>query len=189
MIQTREEALDLLLKYNESDALIKHAKQVEAAMMHWAKYYGEDEHKYGIVGLLHDLDYEKYPDIHCQKTEEILRENNYDEDIIRAIMSHGYGICTDVEPITNMEKTLFTIDELTGIINALCLLRPSHSVLDLKTKSLSKKFKDKKFAEGCDRNIINKGIEMLGLDRNVVFEETIKGLQERAEECGLKGEL
>ncbi|MBP2025821.1 HDIG domain-containing metalloprotein [Peptoniphilus stercorisuis] len=189
MKPTREEALELLLEYNESEALIQHAKQVEAAMMHFASYFGEDVEKWGIVGLCHDLDYEKYPEEHCIKTKEILEENNWPEEYIRAIISHGWDSCVDVKPESLMEKTLYTIDELTGIINAACLLRPSKSVLDLKLKSLNKKFKDKKFAAGCDRDIILNGIDMLEIDKNIIFEETIKGLQERAEECGLKGNL
>ena len=189
MNPTREDAMKVLKEYNESEALITHALQVEAAMMHFAKYFGEDEEKWGIVGLCHDLDYEKYPEEHCVKSREILEKEEWPEEIIRAICSHGYPDCTDEEPLTNMEKTLYTIDELTGIINAACLLRPSKSVLDLELKSLNKKFKDKKFAAGCNRDIILNGIDMLGLEKNVVFEETIKGLQERAEECGLKGNL
>ncbi|CDZ74731.1 Metal-dependent phosphohydrolase [Peptoniphilus sp. ING2-D1G] len=189
MIPTREDAMELLLKYNESDALIKHALQVEAAMIHFAKYFGKDVEKYSVVGLAHDLDYEKYPDQHCTMTRQILEEEGWDEEYIRAIVSHGWGLCSDVKPESTMEKTLYTIDELTGIINACCLLRPSKSVLDLSVKSLNKKFKDKKFAAGCDRDVILKGIEMLGIDKNIIFEETIKGLQERAEECGLKGNL
>ncbi|MDO5041127.1 MAG: hydrolase [Peptoniphilus sp.] len=189
MIPTREDAMRLLLKYNESDALIKHALQVEAAMIHFAKYFNEDVEKYSVVGLAHDLDYEKYPEQHCTMTRQILEEEGWDEEYIRAIVSHGWGLCSDEKPESTMEKTLYTIDELTGIINACCLLRPSKSVLDLSLKSLNKKFKDKKFAAGCDRDVILKGVEMMGIDKNIIFEETIKGLQERAEECGLKGNL
>lgn len=189
MVPTREDAMKVLLEYNESEALIQHAKQVEAAMIHFAKYFGEDEEKWGVVGLCHDLDYEKYPEKHCKMTREILEEKQWPEEYIRAICSHGWPSCTDEKPETLMEKTLYTIDELTGIINAACLLRPSKSVLDLKLKSLNKKFKDKKFAAGCDRDIILNGIEMLDMDKNLIFEETIKGLQERAEECGLRGDL
>ncbi|MDO5714272.1 MAG: HD domain-containing protein [Tissierellia bacterium] len=189
MKPTREDAWKLLKEYNESEALLQHALQVEAAMRHFAKYFGEDEETWGIIGLIHDLDYEKWPDEHCKKTKEILEENHWPEDWIRAVISHGYGICTDVEPKSILEKTLYTIDELTGIINAACLVRPSKSVLDLKVKSLNKKFKDKKFAAGCDRDVILDGIERLGMDKNEVFQETIAGLQESAEEIGLKGNL
>lgn len=183
----REEAMKLLKEYNESEALITHALQVEAVMIHFAEYFKEDPEKWGIVGLCHDLDYEKYPEDHCKKTREILEKEKWPEDIIRAICSHGYPDCSDEKPQNNMEKTLYAVDELTGIINAACLLRPSKSVLDFELKSLNKKFKDKKFAAGCDRQIILNGIEMMELDKNIVFEETIKGLQERAEICSLKG--
>lgn len=185
----REEAMELLLKYNETDALIKHALQVEAAMMHFAEYFGEDVEKWGVVGLCHDLDYEKYPKEHCKKSREILEAEGWPEEYVRAIVSHGWETCSEEKPESLMEKVLYTVDELTGIINAACLLRPSKSVLDLNLKSLNKKFKDKKFAAGCDRDIILTGLEMLDMDKNIVFEETIKGLQERAEICGLKGEL
>ena len=190
MIPNREDALKILLQYNESEALIQHAKQVEAAMMHFAEFFNEDDiEKWGVVGLCHDLDYEKYPDEHCKKTREILMQQEWPEEYIRAICSHGYPECCDEEPVTQMEKTLYTIDELTGIINAACLLRPSRSILDLELKSLNKKFKDKKFAAGCNREIILNGINLMDLEKNVVFEETIKALQKRAEECGLKGNL
>ncbi|RVU54784.1 HDIG domain-containing metalloprotein [Anaerosphaera multitolerans] len=185
----REEAMELFLKYNETDALIQHGLQVEAVMMHFAQYFDEDVEKWGVVGLCHDLDYEKYPEEHCKKTREILEAEGWPEEYIRAIVSHGWGICSEEKPESLMERTLFAIDELTGIINAACLLRPSKSVLDLNLKSLNKKFKDKKFAAGCNRDIILQGIEMLEMDKNVVFEETIKGLQKRADICGLKGEL
>lgn len=185
----REDAMKLFLEYNETDALIKHGLQVEAAMMHFAKYFGEDVEKWGVVGLCHDLDYEKYPEQHCQKTREILEKVGWPEEYIRAIMSHGWGMRTDDKPETLMEKTLYTVDELTGIINAACLMRPSKSILDLNLKSLNKKFKDKKFAAGCNRDVILQGCEMMGLEKDIILEETIKALQERAEICGLKGEL
>ncbi|EGY79672.1 HD phosphohydrolase family protein [Peptoniphilus indolicus ATCC 29427] len=189
MRPTREKAFKLLKEYTESEALIMHALQVEAAMIEFGKMFGEDEELYGIVGLLHDIDYDKYPDEHLKLAPKILKENDIDEDIIRAVMSHGYGMCTDVKPESNMEKSIYTVDELTGIINACCLLRPSKSVLDLNVKSVNKKFKDKKFAAGCDRDVILNGCEMLGMDKNDVIEHTIKGLKDRAEIVGLKGEL
>lgn len=188
-IPTRKEAEELFLKYNKSEALYKHAKQVEVVMKYFANKYGEDLEKWSIIGFLHDLDYEMYPEEHCKMTEEILRENNYPEDYIRSIVSHGYGICSDVEPESLMEKILFATDELTGLINATCLMRPSKSVLDLKVSSLNKKFKDKKFAAGVDRNIILRGAEMLGWSKEELLEETIKALQEGAEEADLKGNL
>lgn len=188
-IPTRKEAEELFLKYNKTEALYKHAKQVEVVMKYFANKYGEDLEKWSIIGFLHDLDYEMYPEEHCKMTEEILRENNYPEDYIRSIVSHGYGICGDVEPESLMEKILFATDELTGLINATCLMRPSKSVLDLKVSSLNKKFKDKKFAAGVDRNIILRGAEMLGWSKEELLKETIKALQEGAEEADLKGNL
>ncbi len=188
-IPTREEAEELFLRYNESEALYKHAKQVEVVLKYFAEKYGEDVEKWRVIGFLHDLDYEKYPEQHCKMTEEILRENNYPEDYINAIVSHGYGICSDIEPTSQMEKILYATDELTGLINATCLMRPSQSVLDLKVSSLNKKFKDKKFAAGVDRDIILRGAEMLGWTKEQLLEETIKALQDNAEEAGLKGNL
>ncbi|MDO5715150.1 MAG: hydrolase [Tissierellia bacterium] len=189
MKPTREEAMNLLKEYNESERLIQHALQVEAAMIHFAKFWGEEEDAYSVVGLCHDLDYEKYPKQHCVMTRKILEEHHWPSSYIRAIESHGYTVVNEVEPLSKMEKTLFTVDELTGLINATCLMRPSKSVLDLKLKSLKKKFKDRKFAAGCNRDIIKMGCEMLGMDLDQVMEETIKGLQARAEICGLKGNL
>lgn len=188
-VPTREDAEQLFLKYNESESLYKHAKQVEVTMRYFAKENNEDEEKWSIIGFLHDLDYEQYPDEHCDKTKEILEENNYPQDYIRAILSHGYEMRTDVKPETKMEKLLYATDELTGLINAACLMRPSKSVLDLSVKSLNKKFKDKKFAQGVDRNVILKGAEMLDMTKEELFEETIKALQENAEEGYLKGNL
>lgn len=188
-VPTREDAEQLFLKYNESESLYKHAKQVEVTMRYFAKENNEDEEKWSIIGFLHDLDYEQYPDEHCDKTKEILEENNYPHDYIRAILSHGYEMRTDVKPETKMEKLLYATDELTGLINAACLMRPSKSVLDLNVKSLNKKFKDKKFAQGVDRNVILKGAEMLDMTKEELFEETIKALQENAEEGYLKGNL
>lgn len=188
-VPTREDAEKLFLKYNESESLYKHAKQVEVTMRYFAKENNEDEEKWSIIGFLHDLDYEQYPDEHCDKTKEILEENNYPQDYIRAILSHGYEMRTDVKPETKMEKLLYATDELTGLINAACLMRPSKSVLDLNVKSLNKKFKDKKFAQGVDRNVILKGAEMLDMTKEELFEETIKALQENAEEGYLKGNL
>lgn len=185
----RQKAWELVKEYNESESLREHALQVEAVMEHFATRYGESVEEWGLVGLLHDLDYEKYPDQHCVMTEKILKEKGLEEHLVRAIMSHGYGICTDVKPETPMEKTLYAIDELTGLVRACCLVRPSKSVLDLKVKSVLSKFKNPKFAEGCDRNLILQGIEMMGMEKNEVIQEVIKGLQEKAEEVGLKGSL
>lgn len=189
-IPTREEALELFKKYNKSDSLLRHALAVEGTMKHFAEIFNEpDVEKWTIVGLLHDLDYEMYPEEHCIKVQEILREEGYPEDYIRAVASHGFGICCDIEPVEKMEKVLYAIDELTGLITAVALLRPSRSVLDLEPKSVKKKWKDKAFAAGVDRSVIEKGIEMLGMERDDVIRETILAMRKVAEEIGLKGEL
>lgn len=186
---SREEAWELLTEYTKTPALRRHALAVEAVLKHFARLNDEDSEVWGVAGLLHDLDYEKFPDQHCQKAEEIMRESGVDETYIRAMKCHGYGICTDVRPESNMEKTLFAVDELTGLINALCLMRPSKSVLDLEVKSVKKKFKDKSFAAGVNRDVIRSGCEMLGMDLDTVIRETIEGMKENAEEIGLKGNL
>jgi len=187
---TREEAWALLNKYNQSDALLKHALAVEAVMAHFAEKFGEeDPEKWRIVGLIHDLDYEKYPEEHCSKTRELLAEAGWPEDYIRAVQSHGWKICSDVEPVEKMEKVLYTIDELTGLIVATALMRPSKSLLDLKAKSVKKKFKQKNFAAGVNRAVIEDGLQLLGMDLTEVITETIKGMQAVAEELDLKGNL
>ena len=186
-IPTREEALDLLKKYNKTDSLIKHALAVEGVMRYFARQHGKDEEKWGTIGLVHDLDYEQFPDQHCKKTEEILRENNWPHEYIRAVISHGWGICTDVKPESELEKVLYTIDELTGLVVTTALVRPSKSVMDLKPKSVKKKWKDKRFAAGVDRSIIEKGAEMLGLELSDIINDTIMGMREVAEDIGLKG--
>ena len=183
---TREEAWSLLTEYNKSDSLIKHALAVEAVMRHVARKKGEDEEKWGIIGLIHDLDYERFPEEHCTKTREILTERGWPEDYIRAIVSHGWGICSDVEPQAEMEKVLYAIDELTGLITAVALVRPSKSVMDLTAKSVKKKWKDKAFAAGVDRTIIDKGASMLGVERSELIEDAIMGMREVAEAIGLK---
>jgi putative nucleotidyltransferase with HDIG domain len=188
-VPTREEALALLKEFNKNDSLIKHALSVEAAMRHFAEIYNEDVEKWGLIGLVHDIDYEMYPEEHCAKAREILEGANWPEEYIRAVQSHGYGICIDVEPITNFEKVLFTIDELTGLIAATCFLRPSKSILDLEVKSVKKKWKQKSFAAGVNREVIEQGAERLGMELDRVIEETIKGMQKSAEEIGLKGNL
>jgi putative nucleotidyltransferase with HDIG domain len=190
MVPTREEAYDLLTKYNQSDSLIKHALSVEAVMGHFAELLGEEDiEKWKIIGLIHDLDYEKYPEQHCKKTKEILEEENWPEDYIGAVISHGWGICTDVEPIERMEKVLYTIDELTGLVTATALMRPSKSILDMEAKSVKKKWGQKSFAAGVDREVIQKGADMLGMELNEVISETIKGMRKVAEEIGLKGNV
>jgi putative nucleotidyltransferase with HDIG domain len=184
---TRETALALLKEFNQSDSLIKHALAVEAVMRHFARRRGADEEKWGVVGLVHDLDYEKFPDQHCRKTEEILRERNWPAEYIRAVVSHGWGICSDVPPESEMEKTLFAVDELTGLVTTSALVRPSKSVLDMEASSVKKKWKDKRFAAGVDRSIIEKGAAMLGMELTALIAETILGMRAAAEEIGLKG--
>ena len=188
-IPTRQEALDLLKKFNQNESLIKHALAVEGVMRYVARKRGEDEEKWGIIGLIHDLDYEQFPDQHCKKTEEILRENNWPAEYIRAAISHGWGICIDVKPESEMEKVLFAIDELTGLVVTTALVRPSKSVLDVEAKSVKKKWKDKRFAAGVNRSIIEKGAEMLGVDLTELITDTIMGMREVAAEIDLKGNL
>jgi len=185
-IPTREEAFELLKKYNQSESLIKHALAVEGVMRYMARKFNADEEKWGVVGLIHDLDYEQFPDQHCKKTEEILRANNWPEEYIRAVVSHGWGICTEVKPETEMEKVLYAIDELTGLVVTTALVRPSKSVMDVKTKSVKKKWKDKRFAAGVDRSIIENGAGMLGVEISELITDTIAGMREVAEEIGLK---
>ena len=180
----REDAFNLLKKYN-GGALVNHGLSVEGAMRYFAKKDGEDEEKWGIVGLLHDLDYEKYPNEHCHKTKEIMEPLGYSDEIIRAIMSHAYEICTDVEPISKMEKTLYAVDELTGLITACALVRPSKSVMDLELKSVKKKFKQKSFAAGADREVMRKGADMLGISLDELISETILSLRVIAPSLGL----
>lgn len=186
MTPTREQAWEWLCEYNESDSLRKHALTVEGVMRHFAALAGEDPEEWGLVGLLHDLDYEKYPDQHCHKVQEILREKGVDEPIIRAVASHGWGMCCDIEPQTRLEKTLFTIDELSGLITAAALMRPSRSVMDMEVKSVKKKFKDKRFAAGVDRDVIVQGAQRLGMEMDTVIAETIQGMREVAEAIGLE---
>ncbi len=185
----REEAMALLKKHNQNDALIKHALAVEAVMGHFAEKFGEDPEKWRAIGLIHDLDYEKYPDEHCLKTREMLEEEGWPEDYIRAVQSHGWKICTDVEPVETMEKVLYAIDELTGLVVATVLMRPSKSILDLTAKSVKKKWKQKGFAAGVDRGIIEEGANLLGMEVTELIEETIKGMQKAADELDLRGDL
>ena len=186
-VPTRGEALELLKSYNKSESLIKHALAVEGVMRYMARKRGEDEEKWGIIGLIHDLDYEQFPQEHCRKTEEILMENNWPAEYIRAVISHGWGICVDVKPESELEKVLYAIDELTGLVVTTALVRPSKSVLDVKPKSVKKKWKDKRFAAGVNRSIIEKGAAMLGVEVSELIADTIAGMQAVAEEIGLKG--
>lgn len=188
-ILSRAEAWELLTEYTDTIALQRHALAVEAVMRHFAQLNNEDEELWGVVGLLHDLDYEKFPQEHCHKAAAILRERGVDEFYIHAINSHAYELCTDVQPNSQLEKVLYTVDELTGLINALCLMRPSKSILDLEVKSVKKKFKDNSFAAGVNRQTILKGCDMLGMPLDSVIQETIEGMKAKASEIGLKGNL
>lgn len=181
----REEAFALLSAYN-GDALVTHGLAVEGTMRYMARKAGEDEEMWGIVGLLHDLDYEKFPEQHCHKTAQILREKGYSEEIIRAIMSHGWGICTDVEPQSTMEKTLYAVDELTGLITACALVRPSRSVMDLELSSAKKKYKDARFAAGASREVIQKGADMLCVSIDELIVDVITAMREIAPSLGLE---
>ena len=184
-VPTRHEAFALLAEYNQNKGLIKHAIAVEGVMRHYARKFGADEDKWGVIGLIHDLDYEQFPEKHCHKTAEILKEHNWPDDYIHAVMSHGWGICTKVEPQEEMEKVLYAIDELTGLVAANAMVRPSGSVMDMKAKSVKKKFKDKAFAAKIDRNVIAKGAEMLGVELSELITETIEGMKTVADAIGL----
>lgn len=186
---TREEAYELLTTYTKTENLLNHAKAVEAVMRHFAEKFGEDVEKWGTIGLVHDLDWEAYPEQHCQKTTEILKEAEWPEEYIRSIRSHAWGMFTEDKPEHQMEKVLYTIDELTGLITATALVRPSKSVLDMKPKSVKKKWKEKSFAAGANREVITQGAEMLGMDLNDVIAETILGMQKVADDIGLRGEV
>ncbi|MBU1208108.1 MAG: HD domain-containing protein [Proteobacteria bacterium] len=188
-VPTREETLAILHQYNESDSLRKHAYAVEGVMRYIARKRGADEEKWGVIGLIHDLDYEKFPDQHCRKTRTILVEHHWPEEYIRAAVSHGWGICSDEEPQTDLEKVLYAIDELTGLVVTTALVRPSKSVLEVTGKSVKNKWKDKRFAAGVDRTVIEKGAERLGVSLEELIEDTIKGMQEVAETIGLKGNI
>ena len=176
---TRDEALNLLKKYNKEPFHLQHSYTVEQVMRWYARElgYGEDEEFWGIVGLLHDVDFENWPEEHCQKAPELLAEINASEDIVHAVCSHGYGICSDVEPVDEMEKVLFAADELTGLVWSAALMRPSKSCKDMEVSSLKKKYKDKKFAAGCSREIIATGAERLGWPLEELMEKTILAMR------------
>ncbi len=182
---TYDEALSLLKEFNDSESLLKHAYCVEGVMRYMARKMGEDEEKWGIIGLMHDLDYQAFPEQHCKKSREILEKRGWPKDYIRAIVSHGWGICSDVEPQTSMEKTLYAVDELTGLITAVAIIRPSRSVADLEAKSVMKKWKDKSFAAGVNRSVIEKGTEMLGVESRDLASDVIMGMREVADRIGL----
>ena len=185
MNPTRDEALALLKEYNQSESLLRHAYAVEGVMRYLARKMGEDEEKWGTIGLVHDLDYERFPEQHCGKSREIMAERGWPEEYIRAVASHGWGICSDLEPQSNLEKALYAIDELTGFINAVAIVRPSRSVSDLEAKSVIKKWKDKAFATGVDRSVIEKGAAMLGVELRDLITDVIMGMREVAPAIGL----
>jgi predicted hydrolase (HD superfamily) len=187
IIPTRETALELFKQYNKTDSLMKHALSVEAVMRYMASKSGEDEEKWGIIGLIHDLDWEMFPDQHCKMTEKILRENNWPEEYIRAVLSHGWGLVTDVEPLALIEKTIYAVDELTGLVATSALVRPSKSILDMEARSVKKKWNDKRFAAGVDRSVIEKGADMLGLTVEELITDCITGMRKVAKEIGLEG--
>ena len=180
----REEALELLKEYNKDKFHIKHALTVEGVMKYFAEKlgYGEEKEFWGIVGLLHDLDFEMYPDEHCLKVQKIMREKEIDEKLIHAVASHGYNLTVDIKPEHEMEKILYATDELTGLIGAAALMRPSKSVQDMELKSVKKKFKNEKFAAGCSRKVIEDGAQMLGWDLDKLIEETILAMRVDEEE-------
>ncbi|MBN1332365.1 MAG: HDIG domain-containing protein [Synergistales bacterium] len=185
---TRERTMELLREHNRDENHIKHALAVEATMRHFARKFGEDEELWGITGLIHDLDWGKTqdnPEKHCHLAPEWLREAGYPDEIIRALQSHGWGICTDVEPKTLMEKTIFAIDELTGFIVAVALVRPSRSLQDMAVKSVKKKWKDKRFAAGVDRSVVEKGSEMLDMPLEELISETLEAMKPVEKEIGL----
>ena len=176
---TRQEAYALLKKYNREPFHIQHALTVEGVMRWYANElgYGDEADYWAIAGLLHDIDFEMYPDKHCIKAPLLLKEAGVSEDMIHAVCSHGYGLCSDVKPEHEMEKVLFAVDELTGLIGAAALMRPSKSVMDMEASSVKKKFKDKRFAAGCSRDVISKGAESLGWEMNDLFEKTILAMR------------
>jgi predicted hydrolase (HD superfamily) len=160
---------------------------VEAVMRYCARKRGRDEEEWGLIGLIHDLDYERFPEQHCLKTEEILTERNWPAPYIRAVISHGWGLCSDVEPQSELEKVLYAVDELTGLVAATALVRPSKSVMDVKVKSVKKKWKTRAFAAGVDRDVIEKGANMLGMELGELITDVIMGMREVADEIGLNG--
>ena len=178
-VLTREEAWELLNEYNKEPFHLRHGETVEGVMRYLAQElgYGDEVDFLGNVGLLHDLDFEQWPEEHCAKVQELMREKDIDERMIHAVASHGYGICCDIAPEHEMEKVLFAVDELTGLIGAAALMRPSKSVKDMELKSVKKKFKDKHFAAGCDREIIKTGAERLGWELDELIQKTLDGMK------------
>lgn len=184
-IPTRPEAWQLLNTYNSKESLIKHALSVEAVMRYMAAKHNEDAEVWGLIGLIHDLDYEQFPEQHCVMTKKILEENNWPQEYIRAVMSHGWGLVTDVQPQTLLEKTLYTIDELAGFVSACALVRPSKSVMDLEVKSVRKKWKNLNFAAGVNRGVIEQGAALLNRELDDLIKDVIMALREVSAEIGL----
>ena len=185
----RDEAIALWRKYNDEDSLYRHALSVEAAMRHFARKFGQDEDFWGIVGILHDVDYQRFPEEHLVHARTMLEEEGADEAVIHAVLSHGWGLCSDVEPASKMEKVLFAVDELTGFIAACAYVRPSRSVLDMETRSVRKKWGSANFAAGVNRGVIEKGAAMLVMPLDELIGETILALRSAAEDVGLKGTM
>ncbi len=179
MSMTRSQAWELLTQYNKEPFHLRHAVTVEHVMGWYAQElgYGEEAEFWSVVGLLHDLDFEQWPDEHCVKSQELMRQAGVEEAVVRATASHGWGLCVDIKPEHEMEKVLYASDELTGLIGAAALMRPSKSTADMELKSLKKKFKDKKFAAGCSRDVISSGAELLGWDLDKLLDMTLKAMQ------------
>ena len=188
MTPTRDQAWELLTTYTKSESLRRHALSVEAVMRHFARKHGEDEERWGIIGLVHDLDWEQFPDEHCVRTREILTDAGWPEEYIRSVMSHAWGFVTDVKPEHRMEQVLYATDELTGLVTATALMRPSRSVLDMQAKSVRKKWKDRSFAAGVNREVVAAGAEMLGMELGDLITETIAAMRDVADEIGLQGD-
>jgi putative nucleotidyltransferase with HDIG domain len=186
---TREDALALWKAHNSNDGLLAHALSVEAVMRHFARMYGEDEGKWGVIGLVHDIDYERSPELHCRKCVEILSAAGWPPEYIHAVASHGWQICSDVEPTERMEKVLYAVDELTGLVKASALMRPSRSILDMEASSVKKKWKDARFAAGVNRSVIEKGAAMMGMEIGELIGQTILGMRAVASEIGLAGSV
>ncbi len=185
---TREQAWQLLNEHNQTERAIKHALAVEGVMRFMARKYGEDEEQWGVIGLVHDLDFERYPEDHCTQSKRILEASGWPPDYVRAVVSHGWLLCSEVEPQSLLEKTLYAVDELTGLVAATALVRPSRSVMDLKAKSVKKKWKEKRFAAGVDRSVIERGAEMLGVPVADLINDVIAAMQAVAATIGLAGQ-
>ncbi|MGA2762605.1 MAG: HDIG domain-containing metalloprotein [Spirochaetia bacterium] len=184
---TRSETIALVREHIKSENLFAHVLAVEGVMRYMARKLGEDEEKWGNIGLAHDIDYEEYPEQHCKKSPEILRQAGWPEEYIRAVVSHGWGICSEVEPVERMEKVLYAIDELTGLVVATALMRPSRSVMDMEARSVMKKWKNERFAAGVKRPVIEKGAAMLGVGLEELITDTIMGMRGVSKEIGLEG--